>query len=130
MAGFRDYSIPKKLTWMNLMVSSVALGLACVAFMTYDLISVREAMVHQLSIQAQIIGSNSTSALLFNDPQSTEKTLSALRSAPNITDASIDSADGRSFATYKRDSGDHRASGLAGIPMASAQLHWFPSGKI
>jgi signal transduction histidine kinase len=130
MAGFRDYSIPKKLTWMNLMVSSVALGLACVAFMTYDLISVREAMVHQLSIQAQIIGSNSTSALLFNDPQSAEKTLSALRSAPNITDASIVSADGRSFATYKRDSGDHRASGLAGIPMASTQPHWFPNGKI
>ena len=67
MPGFRDYSILKKLTRMNMMVSSVALGLACVALITYDLISVREAMLHQLLIQAQIIGSNSISALAFDD---------------------------------------------------------------
>jgi signal transduction histidine kinase len=110
MAGFRDYSIPKKLARMNLMVSSVALSLACVALITYDLISFREAMIHQLLIQAQITGSNSASALLFADPQSAEKTLSALRSAPNITDAAITGTDGRPFATYSRDKEDGGAA--------------------
>ena len=134
MPGFRDYSIPKKLTWMNMMASSVALGLACVAFMTFDLISVREAMVHQLLIQAQIIGSNSTSALLFDDPQSAEKTLSALGSAPNVTDATIATADGRPFATYSRDGSrgrrDQKPSGPARIPFSSMRFHWFRNGKI
>ena len=39
MRSFHDYSIPTKLTWMNLLVSSVALGLACAAFMTYSLVA-------------------------------------------------------------------------------------------
>jgi signal transduction histidine kinase len=130
MPGFRDYSIPKKLTWMNMMVSSVALGLACVAFMSYDLISVREAMVHQLLIQAQIIGSNSTSALLFNDPQAAEKTLAALHSAPNIIDATIVTANGQPFARYSRDSGNQRPSEQARIGVSPLRPHWFSPGPI
>jgi signal transduction histidine kinase len=129
MPGFRDYSILKKLTRMNMMVSSVALGLACVALITYDLISVREAMLHQLLIQAQIIGSNSASALLFADPQSAEKTLSALQSAPNITDAVMTTADGEPFAIYSRDGSrdrrDQKPSGEATIPFSPMRLHWF-----
>jgi signal transduction histidine kinase len=128
MSAFRDYSIPKKLTWMNMMVSSVALGLACVAFMTYDLISVRQAMVHQLLIQAEIIGSNSTSALLFNDPQAAEKTLAALQSAPNIIDAAIATANGEPFARYSRNSENQGPSERAGI--AVFPMRWFSQGKI
>lgn len=120
MLRFRNYSIPRKLTWMNMTVSSVALGLACVAFMAYDLISVRDAMVRNLSIQARIIGINSTSALLFNDPQAAEKTLAALRSAPNITDAAIAKPDGRPFAVYSRDGVDRSLSGQR----ETAGLRW------
>ncbi len=130
MPGFRDYSIPKKLTRMNMMVSSVALGLACVSFMVYGLVSFRETMLHQLSIQARIIGSNSTSALLFNDPESAEQTLSALRSAPNITDAVITTADGRRFATYSRDGEVQKAYGLARIPASRTRFDWFTNRKI
>ncbi|MGC2403567.1 MAG: ATP-binding protein [Acidobacteriaceae bacterium] len=130
MSAFRDYSIPKKLTWMNMMVSSVALGLACVAFMTYDLISVREAMVHQLLTQAQIIGSNSTSALLFNDPQAAEKTLAALQSAPNIIDATIATANGQPFARYSRNSGKQEPSALARIAFSPKRSEWFSLGQI
>ena len=122
MPGFRDYSILKKLTRMNMMVSGIALALASVALITYDQISVRDAMMHQLSIQAQIIGSNSASALLFADPQSAEKTLSALRSAPNVTDAAITAVDGEMFATYSRDSREQRPSGAATIASSSGRF--------
>src|SRR5260370_38004490 len=105
MLRVRHYSIARKLTRMNMLVSGAALVLACAAFITYDLVSFREGMVHNLSIQAQVAGSNSVSALLFSDPHSAEDTLSALRAAPNVLSAGIYTLDGRAFASYQRDSG-------------------------
>src|SRR6266478_8495231 len=105
MLRFCDYSIPRKLTWMNMLVSGVALLLACGAFVAYDLISFRESMVRNLSIQAQIVGSNSVSALLFNDSQSAQKTLSALSASPTIVAAGIYTKEGRPFAAYGRGGG-------------------------
>src|SRR5579859_5684569 len=102
MPWTRNYSITKKLTRMNMLVSGAALLIACTVFVAYDLITFREAMVHNLSIQAQIAGSNSVSALLFNDPQAAENTLAALRAAPNIVSAGIYTPDGRPFAMYRR----------------------------
>ena len=75
-------SIAKRLTWMNLLVSGVALLLACLGFVAYGLTTFRETLVQTLSTQAEIIGSNSVSAILFNDRQSAESTLSALAAAP------------------------------------------------
>jgi signal transduction histidine kinase len=99
---FRDYSISKKLTWMNMLVSGAALLLACGAFIAYDVISIRDGIVYNLSMQAQIVGFNSTSALLFNDPHSAENTLSGLKAWPNIVSAGINTLDGRPFAAYQR----------------------------
>jgi signal transduction histidine kinase/DNA-binding response OmpR family regulator len=96
-------SISGKLTWMNMLVSGAALLLACAAFISYDLITFRQAVVRNLSTQAQIIGSNSASAILFNDPQSAETTLSALKVTPNILSAVIFMPDGQPLASYTRD---------------------------
>jgi len=46
-------------------------------------------MFQNLSTQAQIIGSNTASALLFNDQQSAENTLAALRASPEILSAAF-----------------------------------------
>jgi len=100
---FRDYSISKKITWTNTIVSGAALLLACAAFIGYDVVSFRRATVYNLSIQAQIAGSNAVSALLFDDQSSAAKTLSALQASPNIMSAGILTLDGRPFAAYSRD---------------------------
>ena len=73
MFRFQHSSIVRKLTWMNMLVSGAALLLACTAFIAYDKLTFREAIIRNLSTEAQIIGSNSVSALLFNDPQSGRK---------------------------------------------------------
>src|SRR4030081_1115880 len=101
----RDSSITKRLTRMNILVSGAALLICCAAFVAYDLVSFREAMVHNLSIQAQIAGSNSVSALLFDDPQTAEGTLSALKAAPNIVSAGIYTPASTPFAMYRRGGG-------------------------
>src|SRR5580704_1857656 len=103
MPRIQEHSVSRKLTWMNMLVSGTALLLACAAFIGYDMLTFREATVRNLSMQAQIVGSNTASALLFNDPQSAETTLSALKAARNISAAGIYTPDGRLFASYSRD---------------------------
>src|SRR5438132_8389198 len=129
MLRVHDYTITKRLTRMNALVSGAALLIACAAFFTYDLINFREVMVHNLSIQAQIAGSNSVSALLFNDPQTAENTLSALKAAPNIVSAGIYTLDGRPFATYSRDgSGDILT--MPAAPPGQTEIHSFRGGQL
>jgi signal transduction histidine kinase/CheY-like chemotaxis protein len=129
MLRVRHHSITTKLTRMNVLVSGAALLLACAAFITYDLVSFREGMVHNLSIQAQVAGSNSVSALLFSDPHSAENTLSALKAASNIISAGIYTLDGRPFATYRRDNGSQDLA-LPPIPPGQTEFHWFQHGQL
>ncbi len=128
MFRVRHYSITTKLTRMNMLVSGAALLLACAAFITYDLVSFREGMVHNLSIQAQVAGSNSVSALLFSDPHSAESTLSALKVAPNIVSAGIYTLDGRAFAKYQRGGGQDFT--LPSIPSGQTEAHWFKDRQL
>src|SRR5437879_13830844 len=102
MLRSRDSSITKRLTRMNILVSGAALLIAGAAFVGYDRVTFRESMAHNLSIQAQITGGNSVSALLFNDPQSAENTLSALKAAPKIVSDSLYTPWGRPSAMYLR----------------------------
>jgi PAS domain S-box-containing protein len=103
MLRLRDDSITTKLTWMNMLVSGAALLLASGAFITYETVLHRRTMVRDLSMQAQIIGANCVSAVLFNDSHSAENTLEALRAAPHVTSAWIYTADGQPFAGYQRE---------------------------
>src|SRR6185437_2741379 len=93
-------SISRRLTMMNLLVSASALLLASIGFLAYDQYTFREGLVRNLSAQAQIIGSNSASAIMFNDPQAAENTLSALKSFPNVLSAGIVLQGGHVFAYF------------------------------
>ncbi len=122
MSATKDRSIAQRLTWMNMLVSSVALVLACVAFIGYDQLTFIMARVSNLSTQAQIISSNSITALTFDDPESAVKTLSALKADPitcppgHFTPA----ANGKSFATYLRP-GSGSIPALPSIPQGTAR---------
>jgi len=74
-AKTKDYSITKKLTRMNMLVSGAALLMACLSFVIYDLFTFREASLETCHSspgcwfeQRERIG--------FSDPQLTEITLS------------------------------------------------------
>jgi signal transduction histidine kinase len=125
----RSYSITKKLTMMNMLVSGIALLLACAGFAGYEVWTIRNAMVRNLSIQAQIVGSNSASALLFNDPHSAEATLAALKAAPHIISAGIYKANGRPFAGYWRDKKGSLSS-VTGILKGGKEAYWFQHGEL
>jgi PAS domain S-box-containing protein len=89
MINIGRYSIRKKLTWMNLLVSGATLLIASSAFVAYELATLRLAMVRNLSVEARIAGANCASAIVFGDPDSARETLSALNEAPNIMSVAI-----------------------------------------
>jgi signal transduction histidine kinase len=126
---FSEYSISKKLTRMNMVVSGAALLLACAAFIAYDVASIRDGMVYDLSMQAQIVGFNSTSALLFNDSHSAETTLSGLKAWPDIVSAGIDTLDGRSFARYRRNQSS-QVPALPPIPSGEEETYRFNRSEV
>lgn len=95
--------LARRITALNLMVSGAAVVVACFAFLAYEVNSFRVTIIDDLSLQAQIIGSNSASSLIFNDRSSAEKTLAALQASPHITYAGIYMPSGQFFAGYWRD---------------------------
>src|ERR1700730_15541387 len=129
MFNIQNYSISKKLTWMNMLVTGAALVLACGGFCAYDLYSFRDALVRNVSIQAQIIGDNTASALLFADAHSAEKTLSALDANRHLMYAQIYTQDGQPFAAYWRERAGQTLH-LPVIPSGQTQIHWFESGHL
>ncbi len=112
---YRDYSIPKKLTWMNMLVNGTALVLASAAFVTYGLTTLHQNIIRNLTIQAQIVVSNSVSALLFNDNASAEKTLSALQASPNVVSAGIYTIGANPLLPI---------GGMASAASCCLQFHW------
>ncbi len=126
---FAAKSISGKITWMNMLVSAAALVLAVSTFFAYDQLTFREGQVHALSAQAQIIASNSVSALVFNDTQSAEATLAALKSSPNIEAAGIFRADQQPFAQYQR-TGRWQRMSLPPISDKMREAFWFQNSNL
>ena len=87
---------------MIMVISIFALLLSYALFMAYDRIVERRGLVSGLTTHAEIIGTNSTAAITFNDPESAEETLKALISQPEIISAVIYTSDRKPFAQYQR----------------------------
>lgn len=114
---------------MNMVVSGVALLLACAGFFAYDQITFRDNLVRTLSAQAQIIGANSISSILFNDPQAASSTLQGLQGSRNIASAGIFTSDGRLFAQYSRQPGENIVTLPQPAP-GEAEGHWFRTNHL
>ncbi len=100
MRFLRNITIKRKLIAIIMMTSAIVLMISSVTFVVTELISFRKAMVEDLSILANVIGTNSTAALAFNDENAAKETLSALKAEPHITVACILTPDSNVFSTY------------------------------
>jgi light-regulated signal transduction histidine kinase (bacteriophytochrome) len=100
MTSLRRRSIASMLTWMNVLASGIALMLVYVSFLGYNLFSLRDAAIASLTGEAQIVGSNSISAIVFDDRASAETTLSALSHSSDIVAAAIYTTGDVPFAQY------------------------------
>jgi PAS domain S-box-containing protein len=120
-SGFRDISIKRKLMFIIMLTSSTAVILACAAFIMNDLKNFRLSMEREVSILAEVIGSNSTAPLLFKDSASAEETLSALAAQPHVVYACIFGLDGEVVAKY---SSSENANSFSSRPLQDNRIFY------
>ena len=107
--NLRTLSIKRKLMLITMSTSTVALLLASVGFVVYDLVAFRSQMSDDLMTQAEIVGANSMAALAFRDGPAAREILSALKAREGIVAAALYAPDGSLVADYRRDNGAVRA---------------------
>ncbi len=120
MKRFRDFSIQRKLMLVLMLTSGVVLMLATAGFLAYDYVTFREKMVSDLVGLAEMIQVNASTALVFNDRDTGEKLVQALKARPRIVRAYLLNGEGQVFAQYSRD-----AEGSAPPPSVSGRGHRF-----
>lgn len=105
MTRFADHSIQRKLTTLTALSAAIGLLLASAALIGYAWFTNRAGYERDLATVAQIVGDNSTAALVFGDRDSATETLSALRAKPEISMACLygdgdGDTPGRLFGAY------------------------------
>jgi signal transduction histidine kinase len=126
---FRAKSISVKLTWLNLLVTGTALLLACLSFLVYDFLSYRDNLIENLLAEAQIAGTNSITALIFNDQQAAQATLDGLRNSPDVVRAILITQSGRIFAEYNRP-GTAEQMDLPRMDLHATQSEWTHGSQV
>jgi methyl-accepting chemotaxis protein len=96
-------SIAHRLGRVNMVASASALLLAGAALSVYDFVAFRQALIEKQSVEAQIVGANTVTALTFDDTAAAERTLGALRAEPHVEGAALYRPDGQLFASYRRE---------------------------
>jgi signal transduction histidine kinase/CheY-like chemotaxis protein len=101
--NYCDLPIRAKLRLIILVTVGAALTLVGAATVIYDQASSRTSMRNALQVLADMIASNSTAALTFDDAKTGTELLSGFRASRHIVAAYMYSSDGRPFADYHRD---------------------------
>lgn len=102
MRPFRDMPIKQKLIAMMMSITAVALLLSGVGVVASDSVYFRQNMLRDSSTLSQVISTNSTAAVDFDDPRAAADTLSSLKARAHIVAACIYRSDGGLFASYLR----------------------------
>jgi PAS domain S-box-containing protein len=98
--SFQDFSIRTKVVIVIMVTSVAALLVTVAAFMLYDFITYRDTLVRNLSTSAAIIANNSTAALTFQDEETSQQILAALKEDPTVAVAALYDTTGSIFARY------------------------------
>jgi hypothetical protein len=98
--SLRNTPVKRKLTLLILLTTSFALIFMGSALITYEVVTFRRSLAANMSVLAQIVGSNTTAALAFEDPKNAQEILSALSAERQITAAAIYDDNGKVFARF------------------------------
>jgi signal transduction histidine kinase/ActR/RegA family two-component response regulator/HAMP domain-containing protein len=122
----RDTRTPlrRKLLKVVLLTTGAALLLAVLAFVASEWFAYRSATQQRLQVLGEVIATNSTAALAFDDREGAAQTLEALRADPDVQAAALYDARGALFAVYPDAEGEvtrdvpERAPDDAAVPGA------------
>src|SRR5260370_2602785 len=125
MRFYRNLPIKWKLMFTITLNSSIALALACAAFISYEWVQLPQETAAELAILAEMTAANITAPLTFEDRRSAEEMLRALRAESHIIEACVYDRRGFVFAGYTR---DHSALPFPKTPRLPG--HYFENGAL
>jgi signal transduction histidine kinase len=99
---FRRQSVARKLTTAALTSSGVTLIAACAVFATYDYLNLRARLIRDVTLLADIVGTNSTGPVQFTDASAATDTLQTMAINQHILSARLFARDGTFLASYAR----------------------------
>jgi len=100
MRFLSNIGIAEKLRRLIMLISGISLIIASVAYVTIELFSYRKSMLEHITVLANVISTNSTAALAFDDPKTAQRLLSSLQAEASVTGAAILETNGGIFASY------------------------------
>jgi signal transduction histidine kinase len=100
--GIRNSSIRHKLMSIMLITSGVVLLVATLVMLVNDTLSFRTMMINDQMTLGNIIGSNTTAAVTFDDPKAANETLAGLAENSHIVAAAVITPSSELFALYVR----------------------------
>jgi len=102
MTLYKNLSITNKLRIIVMIISGMALLVACGILGAVEVMNFRKSLLNELSILSEIVANRSTASLVFDDASVAEETLRTLRVKESITSAVIFNHAGSLFARYQR----------------------------
>lgn len=98
--GLKDLPIRKKLMAVILLINGTVMLLTCMAYFMYEFISFKQSNLRELSTLAEIVASNTTAALAFDDQEAANEILQTLRADKHVQVAVIYDSMGHPFSKY------------------------------
>ena len=92
--------IRRRLNSIALITTGVALLLTTVLFFAGEVVAIRRSSLQELRILSEVIASNSSAALAFDNPDDARGVLAAFRADPHIVAAALYKPDGQLFVAY------------------------------
>ncbi len=99
--NFKDLSLKQKLTLIILATSGLMIIIISMIFFINEVLSTKQTVLSNISTIAGIAARNSTAALSFDDPETGEELLNALKAEPHIVAAALYDKDGKLFVKIK-----------------------------
>ncbi len=103
MLGSIRFSLRRKLMFVVLSTSFLALLLMGGTLLVYELRTYHQSWINDMVTEADLMGRASAAALTFDDDKVARENLALLRLRPKVISAALYTAQGRLFASYQRD---------------------------
>ena len=98
--GTATAPLRRKLNSIALITTGVALLLTTLLFFVGEVIAIRRSSLQELRILSEVVASNSSAALAFDNPDDARAVLAAFRADPHIVAAALYKPDGQLFVSY------------------------------
>lgn len=106
MLQFSQLSVARKIRFMSVVTTSIALFLFSAIVITMEINTTRQALVAKTQTLANLTGTHVVAALIFDDPTTAEELLKSMAFEPEVLEAKIIQKNGEPFAAYRANPSD------------------------